>query len=141
MAATGDRAFASTFAAELADALIELGDDDGAWRYATIAIDTSSTDDVVSQAGGRAVQARVLARRGEHDAAVALAREAAGIMAGTDYLVQHGLALVHLAHVLQAGGHEAEAIESANTALDLFTRKGASFLVERTQRLIDDWAG
>jgi tetratricopeptide (TPR) repeat protein len=141
MAATGDRSFASTFAAELGDALIELGDNDGAWRYATIALDTSSTDDVVSQAGGRAVQARVLARRGEHDAAAALAREAVAIMAATDYLVQHGLALVHLAHVLQAGGHEAEAIESASGALDLFTRKGASFLLERTQRLVDDWTG
>jgi tetratricopeptide (TPR) repeat protein len=141
MAATGGRSFASTFAAELGEALIELGDDDGAWRYATIALDTSSTDDVVSQAGGRAVQARVLARRGEHDAAAVLAREAVAIMAATDYLVQHGLALVHLAHVLQEGGHGAEAIESAGTALDLFTRKGASFLVERTQRLIDDWAG
>jgi hypothetical protein len=25
--------------------------------------------------------------------------------------------------------------------LELFTRKGASFLVERTQRLVDDWTG
>jgi len=141
MAAMGDRSFASTFAAELGDALIELGDDDGAWRYATIALDTSSTDDVVSQAGGRSVQARVLARRGEHDAAAALAREAAGIMATTDFLVAHGLVLVHLAQVLRGDDNDAEAIESASRALDLFTRKGASFLVERTQRLIDDWTG
>jgi tetratricopeptide (TPR) repeat protein len=141
MVATGDRSFASTFAAELGDALIELGDDDGAWRYATIALETSSTDDVVSQAGGRAVQARVLARRGEHDAAAALAREAEAIMAATDYLVYHGLVLVHLAHVLREDGHDAEAIEAASRALDLFIRKGASFLVERTQRLIKDWTG
>src|SRR4029079_9330780 len=117
---------ASTFAAELGDALIELGDDDGAWRYATIAIDTSSTDDVVSQAGGRGVQARVLARRGEYDAAAELAREGVRIMAKTDYLVNHGLALDHLAHVLHEGGHDAQALESASEALDLFARKGAS---------------
>src|SRR6185503_20986465 len=95
MVATGDRGFASTFAAELGDALIQLGDDDGAWRYGTIAIDTSSTDDVVSQAGGRGVRARVLARRGEHDAAAELAREGVSIMAETDFLVSHGLALDH----------------------------------------------
>jgi len=139
MVATGDRGFASTFAAELGDALIQLGDDDGAWRYGTIAIDTSSTDDVVSQAGGRGVRARVLARRGEHDAAAELAREGVSIMAETDFLVTHGLALDHLAHVLHEGGHDAEAVESASTALDLFKRKGASFLVERTQQLIDGW--
>jgi hypothetical protein len=55
--------------------------------------------------------------------------------------VSHGLALDHLAHVLHEGGHDAQALESASEALDLFARKGASFLVERTQRLIDDWTG
>ena len=110
-------------------------------RFATIARDTSSSDDVASQAGGRALQARVLSRRGEHDAAETLAREAAAIMGQTDYLDQHGRVLVHLARVLRDAGKADEALAAARQALALYEQKGATFYVERTQRLIDDWTG
>ncbi len=139
MTATGDRSFASTVAVALGEALLDLHEDDEAWRFGTIARDTSSTDDVISQAGGRAVQARVLSRRGEHDAAEVLAREAAAIMGQTDYLVQHGDMLVHLARVLREAGKADEAVVSAREAVALYEQKGATFFVERTQRLIDDW--
>ena len=95
-------------------------------------------DDVMSQVGGRAVQARVLSRRGDHQAAEDLAREAVAIMGQTDYLDQHAGALVHLAHVLQEAGKPQEAIASAREAVALYDRKGATFFVERTQRLIDE---
>ena len=52
------------------DAYLSLDQDDEAWRFGTIARDTSSSDDVVSQAGGRAIQARVLSRRAEHEGGV-----------------------------------------------------------------------
>jgi tetratricopeptide (TPR) repeat protein len=141
MTATGDLAFASTVAAGLGEVLLDLGDEDEAMQFATIARDTSSTDDVASQAGGRAVQARVLSRRGEHDAAEALAREAAAIMGRTDYLDLHGNALVHLAHVLHGAGKPDEALAAARESLALYQQKGATFFVERTQRLIKSWAG
>jgi tetratricopeptide (TPR) repeat protein len=141
MIAIGDRAYASTIAADVGEALLDLGDDDEAMRFATIARDTSSTDDVLSQAGGRAVQSRVLSRRGQHDAAQALAREAAAIMAATDYLAQHGDMLVHLAHVLREAGKAEEALAAARQALRLYEQKGATFYVEETQRLIREWAG
>jgi tetratricopeptide (TPR) repeat protein len=141
MISTGDRSYASTYAAFLGDVLFDLGDDDEAWRFGTIARETSATDDVISQAGGRAVQARVLSRRGDHDAAEVLAREAAAIMATTDYLAHHGDVLVHLARVLLEGKKTAEATEAARAALALYEQKGATFFVERTRRLIDDWAG
>jgi class 3 adenylate cyclase/tetratricopeptide (TPR) repeat protein len=141
MIATGDRSFASTIAAELGEVLLDLGDDDEANRFGTIARDTSSADDAVSQANGRAVLARVLSRRGDHDAAEGLAQEAAAIVAATDYLAQHGDVLVHLAHVLREAGKADEALAAAREAVALYEQKGATLFVERTQRLIDDWTG
>ncbi|MEO6059033.1 MAG: adenylate/guanylate cyclase domain-containing protein [Candidatus Limnocylindria bacterium] len=141
MIATGDRAFASTIAGAVGEVLLHLDEDDEAWRFGTIARDTSSTDDVVSQAGGRALQARVLSRRGDDDGAEALAREAVEIMARTDYLVHHGEALVHLAHVLWQAGKVDEALAAAREATALYEQKGATLLVDQTERLIDVWTG
>jgi class 3 adenylate cyclase/tetratricopeptide (TPR) repeat protein len=138
MTAIGDRSFASTIAARLGEVLLDLHDDDDAWRFGAIARDTSSTDDVVSQAGGRAVQARGLSRRGDHPGAELLAREAVEIMAQTDYLVWHGDLLVHLAHVLWEADKFDEALAAARQATELYDRKGATFLVERTQKLITE---
>ena len=140
MIATGDRSYASTVAVALGMALLDLHEDDEAWRFGTIARETSSSDDVMSQAGGRAVQARLLSRRGEHDAAESLAREAVAIMGQTDYLDQHAEMLVHQALVLRESGKAEEAVAAASEAVALYERKGATFFVERTQRLIDDWS-
>jgi len=141
MTAIGDRSFASTIAVALGYVLLDLDEDDEALRFGTIARDTSSSDDVVSQAGGRAVQARVLSRRGEHAEAEALAREAVEIMARTDYLVQHGEVLVQLAHVLRQAGKAEEALSATREAVALYEQKGATFLVDRTQLLIEEWTG
>ncbi len=107
--------------------------------FGTIARETSSSDDVMSQAGGRSVQARVLSRRGDHVGAEALAREAVAIMRQTDYLDQHATALVHLGHVLAAAGSMEEAAAAAREAVTLYERKGATYMVEQTQRLIEEW--
>jgi class 3 adenylate cyclase/tetratricopeptide (TPR) repeat protein len=139
MTATGDRSFASTVAVALGLVLLDLHDDDEAWRFGAVARETSSSDDVMSQAGGRAVQARVLSRRGEHHAAEGLAREAVEIMGRTDYLDQHAEMLVHLAHVLHEAGKVEEAIGSAREAMALYERKGATYWVDLTQRLIERW--
>jgi tetratricopeptide (TPR) repeat protein len=140
MTAIGDRAYASTFAVEMGRVLIDLDELDEAWRFGTIARDTSSTDDVVSQAGGREVQARVLARRGQYDDAISLAREAVAIMAATDYLAEHGDVVVALAQVLHEAGQDDEAIAAASEARELFARKGATLYVERAQQLVDSWS-
>lgn len=139
MTATGDRSYASTVAVALGMALLDVHEDDEAWRFGTIARETSSSDDVMSQAGGRAVQARLLSRRGEHDAAESLAHEAVQIMGQTDYLDQHGEMLVHEALVLRESGKAEEAVAAAREAVALYERKGATYWVDRTQRLIEGW--
>jgi hypothetical protein len=82
----------------------------------------------------------VLSRRGDHRGAEALAGEAVAIIGHTDYLDQHAGALVHLAHVLQEAGKPDEAVASAREAVALYDRKGATFFVEKTQRLMDEWS-
>jgi class 3 adenylate cyclase len=141
MIATGDRSFASTVAAALGAVLLDLHEDDEAWQFGTIARETSSSDDVISQGPGRAVQARVLSRRGDHAAAEALAKKAVRIMEQTDYLYPRGDVVVHLANVLHESGKADEAIAAAREGLALYQRKEATFMVEKTQRLIDDWSG
>jgi tetratricopeptide (TPR) repeat protein len=141
LVALGDRGFASTAAAEAAEAYVEAGDLAAAWEYATIARETSASDDVASQSGGRQMQADVLSARGQHEDAEALAREAVAIMEATDYLAFRGSALVHLARVLQAAGKGADAVEAAKKAIELYEAKGATFFVESTRKLIADWRG
>jgi tetratricopeptide (TPR) repeat protein len=137
--ATGDRGFASTAAAELAEAYLEANDLPRAWDYAVIARETSATDDIASQAGGRTIQARVLSARGDHAAAETLARQAVAIMEETDYLLHHGDSLVHLAHVLHAAGNGDAAVAAAREAIEVYERKRATFFVERTRGLIEEW--
>jgi class 3 adenylate cyclase/tetratricopeptide (TPR) repeat protein len=138
--AAGDPAGASTTATALAEAHLEAGNLEEAWRYATHARETSSVDDIASQGRGREIQARVLSDRGQHVEAEELAREAVSIMERTDYLALHADALVHLARVLHVGGNNAEALASARQAAGLYERKGATILVDRTQGLIADWS-
>jgi class 3 adenylate cyclase/tetratricopeptide (TPR) repeat protein len=137
--ALGDRAFASTTASEVGHALLEVEEYDEAMRFASIALDTSSRDDIASQGPGRAVQARVLSHRGEHEAAERLAREAVEIMSRTDYLRYHAVTLIHFAHVLRATGRNAEAVDAARQAEALYARKGATFYEAQTRQLIESW--
>jgi len=139
MTATGDRSFASTFAASLGRGLLDLGDFDQALRFGDIARTTSSSDDAISQAGGRAVQARVLSEHGDHEAAEALAREAEGLMAATDYLVSHGEVSEDLARVLHGAGKTDEAMSAARAAIALFEAKGATVPAARATRMIEEW--
>jgi hypothetical protein len=53
----------------------------------------------------------------------------------------HGDALVHLANVLHAAGKADEAVAAARQAVELYERKRATFLVERTRKLIGVWGG
>jgi len=139
MTATGDRSFASTVAGWLAMALVALGRFDDAWRYATIARETSSDDDVASQVSGLAAQARVLAARGDLPAALDLAAQAVALADVTDYLELTGDALVHQAHVLRAAGRPNDALDAVRAALERYERKGVLPSVERTRALITEW--
>ncbi|MEP6808402.1 MAG: adenylate/guanylate cyclase domain-containing protein, partial [Chloroflexota bacterium] len=139
--AARDPAGASTTATALAEAYLEAGNLDQAWTIAANARETASPDDFASQGRSRQIQARVLSARNQSAEAEALVREAVAIVGRTDYLVLHGDALIHLGRILHAAGNAEEAVASAREALALYQRKGASYLVKRTQDLIREWGG
>ena len=72
----------------------------------------------------KTARARVLARRGQTEEAVALARDAADRMAGNDDVTTHAEILVDLAEVLHAHGDEAGAVAALAEALALHEEKG-----------------
>ena len=55
------------------------------------------------------------------------------------YLELRGETLVNQAIVLRESGKAEEAMAAAREGLSLYEQKGATFFVEKTQRLIDDW--
>ena len=79
----------------------------------------------------RQVRGKVLARRGEHDEAERLAREAVALAAETDMLNAHAGALIDLAEVHALAGQDARA--ALERALALYEHKGNLVLAERTR--------
>jgi ATP/maltotriose-dependent transcriptional regulator MalT len=120
----GEQAFLSTTAAFLARAVFMQERADEAEQLAQLSARLTAEGDLLTQVLWRGVQARVLATRGQLDAAEALAREAVALAEQTDFVVYRGDALVDLAHILQDAGRSAEAAESASAGLQLHERKG-----------------
>ncbi len=81
----------------------------------------------------RGVRAEALAARGEHTAAVEVARKAVEIAAATDDLLDHADARQALSLALRAAGRRSEADAEAERAVELWREKGATLLVERAR--------
>jgi class 3 adenylate cyclase len=85
-------------------------------------------DDLQAAIAWRGVRAEVLARRGEHAAAIALASAAVEIAAATDALLTHADARMALATALRAAGRAGEAAAEEARAVELWQAKGATVL-------------
>jgi class 3 adenylate cyclase/tetratricopeptide (TPR) repeat protein len=133
----GEKYLLSTVAAELAAVLVAMDRDEEAERFTRITQEVSTEDDLTSQALWRWAQARILARRGESEPALALAREATGLLAATDSLVEQANALVARAEVEAAVGRQADARHSAAQALELYERKGDVVSAAATRALLE----
>ena len=72
----------------------------------------------------RPVKAKVQARRGDHQEAERLAREAVAIAETTDDISGQGDVYADLAEVLELGGRPDEAIAALEQALARYERKG-----------------
>ena len=84
----------------------------------------------------RALRAQLLSRAGEHTEARRVSEAAVAMAECTDGLVDHGDACVALAAVLGAMGDAAGQRTAAERAIDLYERKGATALAEKTRRMI-----
>jgi class 3 adenylate cyclase len=128
-----DKAGLSTVAAELADALCASGRDEEAAAWLDVARTNAGAHDASAQYTWRRVQAKLDARGGAHEAAQAVALEAARIASRTDALNDHGQVLLDLAEVLALGELRSEGAEHVEHALELFERKG-NLVSARTAR-------
>jgi class 3 adenylate cyclase/tetratricopeptide (TPR) repeat protein len=84
----------------------------------------------------RSVRAQVLARRGEHAAAEALARDACALVDTTDHPDERAAARRALAEVLRLAGRPAEATAEAEIALGLYEQKGNQVMAEWMRALL-----
>lgn len=128
----GERYFLSTAAGELARAVYAQGRYAEAEELTHVAEEHSSDDDLTSQALWRSLRAKTLARRGLDGDAETLAREAVGLLEGTDALILQADALEDLAEVLALTGSDGGR-QCLEEALGRLERKDDVVSVERVR--------
>ncbi|HYO61637.1 MAG TPA: hypothetical protein VEU29_07035, partial [Actinomycetota bacterium] len=84
----------------------------------------SAPDDSLTEMKWRSVMAKILARRGDVDQAVALVHEAAAIGSATGYLDWYAGVLVDVAEVEAVAARAPEAIDALRRSAGLYARKG-----------------
>jgi class 3 adenylate cyclase/tetratricopeptide (TPR) repeat protein len=122
--AIGERGYRSTMATHLAEALYRLDRKVDAEHFADLSLELTSSYDIASQARGRAVKAKLLAAKGDYEAAYRLAREAVELCENTDDLFQRGQVLMAQAEVLRLGGRDADVVPVLRQAVEVSERKG-----------------
>ena len=120
----GERYFRSTVVGLLAHALEAQGRLDEADSAVDLAATLTDEDDVESQMLWRTARAKVRARQGRGDDALALAAEALALAAETDDIDVQGDVHADYATVLRRLGRADEAAAHFELARDLYTRKG-----------------
>jgi tetratricopeptide (TPR) repeat protein len=129
----GERGYASTAAAVLAQAVYHQGRLDEAAELARQAIELADEDDLSTQAPALGVLGKVTARCGRHDEAEKLARKATALMESSDFLQMKGEAFEDLAEVLDLAGKPGEARAAREQALELFELKESVVAAERVR--------
>jgi ATP/maltotriose-dependent transcriptional regulator MalT len=120
---------------------METGRDEEAERYTRVADELADEDNLTSQALWRWVRARVMARRGEVEPAVALAQEATDLLGQTDSLIALADAAVALSEVAAVAGSRGVAAANAEAALELYERKGDLVSAQKAQALVARLSG
>jgi class 3 adenylate cyclase/tetratricopeptide (TPR) repeat protein len=133
----GERAVASSSAALLSRALVELGRFDEGERFASVALDWGGEDDIVTQAYARSALAFVFVARGAVDDARREALAAVEVSASSDFTNQRGDAFFDLALVQRACGDEPAARLAATEARACFAVKGNLDGAERATIIAD----
>jgi class 3 adenylate cyclase len=120
----GEKALLATTAAMLAEVLYAQNRLEEAERFCRASRDAAVAEDLTAQVTWRGVQAKILARSGQHEEAAAVAQEAVKLVAQTDLLLNRGNALLDLGEVLRLAGQPAEANTAVRAGLELYEQKG-----------------
>jgi len=140
LSAMGERGILSTIAADLADALVDLGRIDEAEAMCGVAEEAGAADDVATQVGVRLVRGRLAAARGSMDEALASVADAVALAdQGEYYDARTGSRLVFAQLLLDVGRID-EARARAQEVLDLARTRGDVVLQGRAKNLLERMA-
>ncbi|OYN82102.1 AAA family ATPase [Mycolicibacterium sphagni] len=117
-------------AALLARSVLAQGRLDEAERYAAES-ERIAGHNLKTAIAWRSVRAEILSAQGAHDPAVAMARDAVGVGAGTDLVLDHAEACLALSRVLKAAGDGRGATDALRHAEALYAAKDAVFAAGR----------
>jgi class 3 adenylate cyclase len=131
----GDRNYISTTAGLLAEVLYRRDRFQESAELAGVCRDLASADDVASQFLWRCVQAKLLARDGQHEEADAILTEALALIGRSDLVDWQGNGFMDLAEVCQLGERTADAIEALGQASLRFAAKGNVVSLRRADEL------
>jgi DNA-binding SARP family transcriptional activator len=142
LAERGEGAFLASRAADLASVVLAQARDDEAEQLLEVAERGAPSDDPGTQMLCRSTRAVLCARRGDHDSAARLAREAIAVSEGTDSFNGRGAVLMDQAEVLRLAGLVEKAAGCSREATAFFEAKGnlaavrlaRDALVSRTSR-------
>ena len=129
--ALGVGADAGQAAALLARSVLAQGRVDEADRYAAES-ERIAGHNLKTAIAWRAVRAEIISAQGQHDTAIAKAREAVAVAADTDLVLDHADACLALSRVLAAEGDHHAAAEARRAAESLYAAKDAVFMVGGT---------
>ena len=133
----GERNYISTTAGMLAEVLYRQSRYQESADLAGTCQELASPEDVASQFLWRSVQAKLLARDGQHQRSDALISEALDLIGGSDWLDWQGNGLMNLAEVRRLGGHIDDAVAALGQASLRFTEKGNVVSARQADELAD----
>ena len=134
----GERGNLSSYAALLARALVDEGEDAEADRYARLSEESALKEDVFSQVLWREARARLLCRSGDVDRARALANQAVKLAEQTDDLNLTGSAHATVGAVLAGAGEVGGAAAAYDRACRFFEQKGNLTSAAQARELAQD---
>jgi hypothetical protein len=137
----GEKTAYSSVAAMLARTLCDRGLDDEAEHYTHASEEAAGPNDVLSQIVWRSTRAKVLAHRGQFEAATDLALEAVAFAEQSDFLSAQGDALMDLAEVLRITGLTDRATSALARAQALYRRKENVVMAERARAIEAELGG
>jgi class 3 adenylate cyclase/tetratricopeptide (TPR) repeat protein len=129
----GEKGYLSTHAALLGQVLYLQGRFDECEEMTRLAEEAGASDDIPTQVLWRHIRAKLIARVGRHDEAVALAEEAVALNEGTDSWDIRADALLDLGEVYELSGRPDDARRATRAALDLYEEKGIIPVIERVR--------
>jgi class 3 adenylate cyclase/tetratricopeptide (TPR) repeat protein len=138
LVAIGDTGTRSSVDAILSDVLFLRGRDDEALVLADESRAIAAADDFDAQPRWRGARARVLSRRGDHEGALELVREAHALLEPSDFIGQHAYVCDVHGEVLAASGRVDEAVVAVEQAIAFHEQKGNVVSAGRSRAALGD---